>query len=174
VLPLFRVRGIVTAADSKFTGVERLVALCLGDHMNGSVEAWPSLRRIAAWTGLGITAVRAALERLCGADDGIFVREQGGARRGERYAAARYRLREGIATRGTRETRGSSGEREGIASRAQGYRLATQKERQKERQNGPTEESLSPRDTLTANRDLDALADGVSRDVRMAVGGGRR
>jgi len=127
-LALFLVRDRVTGPESPFTATERLVALCIGDHMNLDHEAWPSLQTIAAWTGLGMTSVRAAVARLTDGGDRVFDRERGGARPGARHEAARYRLRKPVATCGAHEPRGSAGDVEGIARRAEGYRHATQKD----------------------------------------------
>ena len=76
-LPLFVVRDLVTGPDSLYTAAQRLVALCLGDHMNAEAEAWPSVRTVARWTGLGETAVKAALRVLCAGPQAIFERRGG-------------------------------------------------------------------------------------------------
>jgi hypothetical protein len=135
-LPLFVVRDLVTAPEV-YRPHERLVALCIGDHMNTSGTAWPSLARIKDWTGLGMTSVREALVTLCSGPRAIFTRTVGGARPGARYEPTRYTL-EGIATRAPRQVSPSSGDAEGIATRARGYRHATQKDPRKDPQNDPT------------------------------------
>jgi len=165
-LALFRVRDLVTGAGSPFSPIERLVAFCVADHMNGAGTAWPSRRAIAAWTGLGPTAVRAALTELCGdGPKGLFVVTPGGATDGDRYRSNVYRIREegaatrpaktieGTATRGARETRGSSGEGEGAATRHLGGRHAYTEgpiEGPMEGPNVTDPESTSLRDPLNA------------------------
>lgn len=90
--PLFAVRDRVTAPESPWSPVERLVALALADHMDADGVCWPSQRALATWTGLGLRAVQAALARLT-APAGLFDEETGGSRRGERRSVSRYRLR---------------------------------------------------------------------------------
>jgi len=126
-ITLFTVRDIVCSPDSSLTTPERITALALASHMGTSGRAWPSLERLKGWTGLGMTAQRAALAKLCSGGDALFSREQGGARAGARYQPTVYRLAEGVATRAPQEMSPSSGELEGIASRHRGYRLATHK-----------------------------------------------
>lgn len=157
-LPLFTVRDRVTGPDSPFSPTERLVALCLGDHMNLEGEAWPSLRTIASWTGLGMTSVRTAVDRLCDGEGRMFDRERGGARPGARYEVARYRLsNKPVTQRGAHEARASAGEREGIATRARAYRHATQKDpvkvpvKETNPPNPPASQGGTPRKGSTLN-----------------------
>jgi Helix-turn-helix domain len=92
-LPLFVVRDVVTGEGSTWNAPERLVALCLADHMGAAAEAWPSQRAISRWTGLGLRCVQRALGRLTG-DGGPFeVLEMGGSLCGNRRITTRYRLR---------------------------------------------------------------------------------
>jgi hypothetical protein len=132
--PLVTVVEAVFSAESPFSGIERAVAVAVAKHVNGEGAAWPSVRRIVECSGFKETVVRAALARLCG-EGAVFEREAGGARAGARYAAATYRLRdglEGFATRGARETRGSCGEAEGFATRGLGVRHAKTEESREE------------------------------------------
>lgn len=90
-LALFRVRDIVTAADSPYSSTERLVALCIADFMGPAGSSWPSRGVIEEWTGLGHSAVSKALRTLCG-DGGLFELRRGGARPGNRYESNVYEL----------------------------------------------------------------------------------
>lgn len=126
--PFLLALDAVMKADCPYSPVERWVAAALARHMDESGSAWPSARRLQEVTGLGETAVRAAIVRLCEGEAPLFYRTVGGARAGARYESSHYRLRaevEGFATRGARETRGSSGEVEGFATRGRGVRHAT-------------------------------------------------
>lgn len=162
-LPLLLVRDAVTGHDSERSPVERLVALAIADHMGTKDTSWPSYARLAAWTGLGMTAVRAAVATLCTGPDAVFYRVEGGARPGQRYASNRYTLTEHVATRGARQLRGSAGDIKGIATRARGYRHTTQNDSLNDSGNDSTrrpEKSLSADgtlDRLTALTDVSSL-----------------
>lgn len=130
-LPLLRVLNAVTAPDAPYSALERWVAVMIASHMDAAGTAWPSMRRLSLATGLGETATRAAVVRLCEGESALFLRTGGGAREGARYEASRYTLRaevEGFATRGARQTRGSRGEVEGFAWRGRGVRHAKTEE----------------------------------------------
>lgn len=90
--PLFALVERVTAPDSPWKPTERLVALALGHHLGRDGTAFPSLARLAGWTGLSRHSVQRAVAALCG-PDGLFERVPGGARKGDRYSTSHYRLR---------------------------------------------------------------------------------
>lgn len=114
-LPLFLVRDLVCGEDSVFSSPERIVALCIADHMNTNAEAWPSVRTIGAWTGLGQTAVKGALRSLCTGPRAVFQRRPG-PRAG--LDSTRYTLAEvGHKTTGSPHDR--------VAKRPEGGRHAT-------------------------------------------------
>jgi len=134
--PLVRVIRAVCRKGSPFSSVERLVALAIASHMDrAGSKAWPSVRRIREWSGLGRTAVRSAVRRLAG-KRGLFLRGPGGARPGSRYESPTYELREdlppegvatrpeGVATRpegvATRPPEGVATRPEGVATRPEG------------------------------------------------------
>jgi hypothetical protein len=96
LLPLFAVIELVMRAGSPWTTCERMVAICLANHMDGDGEAWPSARRIRECTGLSKTRVRAALRALCSGSEAVFEC----LKRGIGRETGRYRLAE----RSTRRT----------------------------------------------------------------------
>src|SRR5258708_4393039 len=92
-LALFSVRDAVTASGSPWTPPERLVALCIADHMNGDGFSWPSQRAIATWTGLHRATVIKILQVLCGAGPrALFSRTGGPTKAGDSRASSRYQL----------------------------------------------------------------------------------
>lgn len=90
------VREIVTSKASPLsmtlTAPEKLVALCIADHMRTNPSAWPSQLEIGRWCSLSMSAVKRATRRLC-ADDGPLSRTSRPGRGGWLY-----RLREGVHT----------------------------------------------------------------------------
>lgn len=131
-LPLFAVRDRVIALA--LPPHDRLVALCIGDHMNTEGVAWPSRRRIGEWTGLASSTVRACLRRLCSGPAPVFVSETGGSRSSNTYRLAPMRgpwpgplgadarPPQGAATRPPEEGRGPAGGGQGVGARPPGGR----------------------------------------------------
>ena len=112
---LFRVRDVVTAAGSRYLPVERLVALALADHMNGtSGEAWPSVRTLATWAGVHDATVKRVLRVLCGAGEpsraavgavALFDHVPGGSPAGGKRQSSTYRLKATLPTPGAQSDR---------------------------------------------------------------------
>jgi DNA-binding transcriptional MocR family regulator len=74
-------------ADADLTPTQKLVALMISAHMNGTGEAWPSVETLVDETGLTRSTVQRARAAL--ATSGLLVFDQGGGRsRTNRYMAA--------------------------------------------------------------------------------------
>ncbi|MCM2256575.1 MAG: hypothetical protein NDJ94_13005 [Vicinamibacteria bacterium] len=144
------VRDIVTAKGSCCRHVDRLVALAIADHLGASGTAWPSLARLSTWTGLGQTAIKAAIHRLCQGPERIFDLEPGGSMPGQARRANRYR----IAARPGRHTTGSPDDHDRVAARLLPGREATSNVlRTSKRTSQPARAS----ETERRRKDLEAL-----------------
>jgi len=88
LLPLFAVIDLVMRPGSPWTPAERIVAVCVGNHMDEAGEAWPSAKRIRECTGLCRTAVRRALRALCSGPAAVFERTPGYGRERAYYKLA--------------------------------------------------------------------------------------
>jgi hypothetical protein len=86
------VKDLVTVEGSRFNTNERIVALAIGDHLSDTGEAWPSVRALAAWTGLCTRSVERCVLSLTG-PAGIFDLVPGGSVAGGQRRANTYRLR---------------------------------------------------------------------------------
>lgn len=115
------VRDRVTGEASTLGHVDRLVALAIADHLGANAMAWPSRKRLATWTGLGETAIKAAIRRLCEGPARIFDLKPGGSEPGQPPRAHRYR----VAARPGHETTGSPDDRYPVAARPIPGRQAT-------------------------------------------------
>jgi hypothetical protein len=83
------VKDIVTREGSAYTAIERLVAIAVADHLNAEGVCWPSIARLGAWTGLGRTAIRAALKVLCSGSRALFDQTPSAG-----HGSSTYRLRD--------------------------------------------------------------------------------
>jgi hypothetical protein len=77
------------------TALQRSVLLCLWDHANADMEAWPSTGLIASETGFSDRAVKGALVTL---RERAFIRRSDGRRPGERGDWSRHAVRWTVAT----------------------------------------------------------------------------
>lgn len=159
------VRDRVTGEASTWAHVDRLVALAIADHLGANAMAWPSRKRLATWTGLGETAIKAAIRRLCDGPARIFDLEPGGSEPGQPPRAHRYR----VAARPGHEATRSPADRNPVAPRPQPGRQPTSKvSRTSQRTSQPSRSS----ETERRRKALEALPNVaiVAEAYRLAVG----
>lgn len=90
---LFAVYAALTSPACTLSPFDRWLAVVIAQHIGCNAEAWPSVRRLREVSGISERALRYALARLCSGPAALFDRTPGGARSGDRYAVASYRLR---------------------------------------------------------------------------------
>ncbi len=107
------VRDVVTGEASTWGHVDRLVALAIADHLGVNATAWPSRKRLATWTGLSVSTIKASVRRLSEGPARIFDLEPGGSAPGQAPRANRYR----VASRPGHAATGSPGDRDRVTAR---------------------------------------------------------
>lgn len=165
--PFKRLRDYVNASDLAPT--VRHVALVIGGHLNERGECFVSVGGLCRETGLGRTAISAAVQTLSVGAERLFDRTPGGARIGARYGCSAYSLRDpkGSATRGARLTRGSSSEHEGSATRTRGVRHAVTNDSFNDSLKGRGPELLPAKANSTARTILETdWAEGIGAPPR--------
>lgn len=93
--PIVRALATGSASPFKLTSTEKLVLLCIADHMRGNPTAWPSHREMARWCSLSQSGVKKTIGALCG-EAGPLTRTLRQGRHGTFYE---YSIREGVTAR---------------------------------------------------------------------------